>query len=154
MSLGLRLVVLALLGGSAAAQPSLALGAQPAVALEASTELSDTGHYRISWSAGENAEVTVQESSTADFSDARTIYQGTDRATVISGRLDGTFYYRARADGGAWTAPLAVEVRHHSLTTAFAYLAVGAVVFLATAVLIVAGHLRHRREHGRPQETP
>lgn len=143
MSFGLRLVVLALLAGGAAAEPP--------VVLEASTEVSDTGHYRLSWSAGDGVAVTVQESSTADFAHARTIYRGPERATVLSGRLDGTYYYRARADGGPWTAPLVVEVRHHSLTTAFAYLGVGAVVFLATAALIVAGHLRHRREHGRPE---
>lgn len=148
MRLGLRLFVLALLGGWSG------VAAQPPIELEASTGLSDTGHYRVSWSADEDAEVTVQEASTADFSDARTIYRGADRATVLSGRLDGTYFYRARAEDGPWTAPLAVEVRHHSLTTAFAYLGVGAVVFLATAVLIVAGHLRHRREHGRPEEAP
>jgi hypothetical protein len=116
--------------------------------LAASTERSDTGSYRLSWSSGGDLEVTLEEATRADFTDARTLYRGVDGATVVSGRFDGVYHYRARRGGGAWSAPVTVTVAHHSLAEALAYLAVGAVVFVATVALIVGGHRRHRREHG------
>lgn len=118
--------------------------------LAASTESSDTGSYRLSWSSGGDLEVTLEEATRADFADARTLYRGVDGATVVSGRFDGVYHYRARRGAGAWSAPVAVTVAHHPLAEALAYLAVGAVVFVATVALIVGGHLRHRREHGAP----
>lgn len=115
------------------------------VELTADPELSDTGYFRLSWT-GDGAAVTVEEATTADFSDARVIYEGTEAATVMSGRLDGTYHYRIRAAQSRWSAPIIVTVRHHSLAQAFAFLTVGALVFVATAVLIIAGHRRHRQE--------
>lgn len=123
--------------------------------LTVDTEVSDTGFYSLSWT-GADRMVTLQEATTADFSDADTIYEGVDEATVISGKLDGTYYYRIRAGEGPWGEPLEVTVRHHSLAQAFSFLALGAVVFLATAALIISGHRRHRREtaHLREVEAP
>lgn len=118
-----------------------------AIELTADVAVSDTGHFRLSWPApGEGAVVTVEESTASDFLGARTIYQGAESATVISGRLDGTYHYRIRAGRGPWSEPVSVTVRHHSLAQAFAFLAVGAVVFVATALLIISGHRRHRQE--------
>ncbi len=120
---------------------------------------SDTGHYELRWGPPEPEDgdgpadplpegttFELQEARSADFSGARTIYEGPDRARAMSGRLDGVFHYRVRSPGGAWSAPVTVEVRHHSLTEAFVFLGVGAFVFIATAVLIVLGHRAHRRE--------
>jgi hypothetical protein len=115
--------------------------------LFASTDLSDTGHYRISWEVSDKgAAVELQESVTANFTEPIVIYEGLDSSSVLSGRLDGTYHYRARAAGGPWSQPVAVTVQHHSLTEALLFLAMGAVVFLATAVLVVVGHLNHKRE--------
>lgn len=116
--------------------------------LSASTETSDTGSYQLTWSAEGPRAVTVQEATRADFSDASTLYRGGDGATVVSGRFDGVYHYRARRGAGPWSDPIEVTVAHHSLTEAFAYLGVGAIVFLATVALILGGHRRHRREHG------
>jgi hypothetical protein len=122
-------------------------GAASVPDLIASTDLSDTGHYRISWEVSdENTVVELQESLTANFTEPIVIYEGLDRSSVLSGRLDGTYHYRARAAGGPWSQPVAVTVRHHSVTGAFLFLAMGAVVFLATAVLIVVGQICHKRE--------
>lgn len=128
-----------------------------AIALTADTQLSDTGHFRLSWPApGPGAVVTVQESTASDFLGTRTIYHGSEAATVISGRLDGNYYYRIRAGQGPWSEPVSVTVRHHSLTQAFSFLALGALVFVATAALIISGHRRHRLEiaAGEGLDTP
>lgn len=130
--------LLAGLAGSASGQP---------IELAAAPELSNTGHYRVSWtSPGEGVAFSLQEATAEDFADARTIYQGPQVATVVSGKLDGTYHYRIRAGQGPWSEPIEVTVRHRSLTQAFAFMAVGATVFAATAALIVTGHRRHRRE--------
>ena len=120
--------------------------------LAADTEVSDTGFYSLSW-AGGGRPVTLQEATIADFSDADTIYEGVDEATVVSGKLDGIYYYRIREGEGPWSETLVVTVRHHSLVQAFSFLALGAVVFLATAALIIGGHRRHRREMAELGET-
>lgn len=138
-----------MLGLSLFAQPAVA---QPAVAqpgLEASTSRSDTGEYRLSWTVDADAEVVLEEATSEDFSGARVLYEGIDAATVVSGRLDGTYHYRLRLKtDGNWSAPVAVEVVHHSAAEAFGFLALGGLVFLATAVLIISGHRAHRREMG------
>lgn len=137
------LLLLAVLLPAVLASP--VLGHDPDLA--ADTEVSDTGYYRLSWTAPDDGgPVTVQESETADFAGADTIYEGPDAATVVSGRLDGAYYYRIRAGRGPWSDPVTVTVRHHSLAQAFSILGLGAVVFLATAALVVGGHRRHRRE--------
>lgn len=123
--------------------------------LAASTDVSDTGAYRLSWEPN-GIDVVVEEAERADFAGARTLYEGPDGATVVSGRLDGTYHYRVRragegdrtggaTAGGAWSPAVQVSVVHHDLRKALAFLAVGAAVFLGTAVLILAGHRRHRR---------
>jgi hypothetical protein len=114
--------------------------------LSASTKVSNTGHYRLSWKGG-GAEVVLQESPAPDFAKHRIIYRGPDRATVVSGRMDGVYHYRACTPDGTCSAPLAVRVRHHSLSKALFFLILGALVFLATAALIVTGHFARRKEN-------
>lgn len=138
-------IVVAMFGLSIAIQPTEGvpeLSAQPAD--------SDTGHFRLVWELGvgadvETCEVELQESMTADFANPDVIYRGPQQARVLSGKPDGTYYYRIRCIDGDFAEPLAVHVHHHSLTEALSFLAVGAVVFVATAVLIVGGHLRYRK---------
>ncbi len=113
--------------------------------LQAGTDRSDTGSYPLSWDAGGH-EVVLQESTRPDFSDAREIYRGRDERTVVSGRLDGDYFYRLRRADGEWQVPVRVTVAHHGLAKALAFLVVGAVVFLSTAALIIVGHLRQRDE--------
>lgn len=66
-------------------------------------------------------------------------------STALSGREDGVYQYRVRAldaDGtpGPWSAPIELRVNHHPLWLALLFFAIGGLVFLATATLIVAGH--------------
>lgn len=110
---------------------------------------SDTGYYQIRWNSPDekrDQSFALEESITPDFTGPNLTYQGPDKSTTFSGRRDGVFYYRARMGHGPWSEPLKVVVKHHSLGEALAYLAVGSVVFLATTVLVVAGHIAHRRE--------
>jgi len=140
-------LLLGLAGGPAAAQ---------APALETSESPATAGYYRLSWElpGKEPARVELQESAEPTFAQAHRVYLGYDRATLVSGRGDGIYYYRIRRhprDGepAPWSGALAVEVAHHSLERAMVFFWVGAVVFLATLALIVGGALSGRRTRRR-----
>ena len=81
------------------------------------------------------------------------LYRGADLATLRSGQPDGDYYYRIRAlhEAGPspWSEAVHVEVRHHPLSRALTFLLLGAVVFLATLVLILHGETRTR---SRPED--
>ena len=121
--------------------------------LTTDTQLATAGYYQLSWRPG-SAQVShkalhfeLQQSATADFQSVKTIYRGPDRASVISGQPDGDYYYRIRAmndqTSTAWSRPVVVEVRHHSLVRALGFFATGAAVFFVTLLFIVF-RSRHR----------
>lgn len=120
--------------------------------------VSDNGAFKISWMVHSDdpeiegdvplsdATLVIEEATDLEFSDATVLYQGGDESTTISGRRDGTWYYRARIGEQPWTETVTVSVRHKDLTQAFILLGIGAIVFLSTAGLIIGGHLTHRKE--------
>jgi hypothetical protein len=122
--------------------------AQAAPALETDSDVATAGFYQLSWQAGEApVAFELQEATRPDFTDARVFYRGPDLATVLSGKPDGDYYYRIRSLDGApspWSEPVHVEVKHHALSRALTFLALGAIVFIATVVLILRGEARTR----------
>lgn len=148
---GLGLVALLLICGPAHA------GGAPSPAspeLSADTAVATAGYFDLSWHAvgavGDGpVRFELQEARSPAFAAPRTLYAGPDRATALSGRADGTYYYRVRADGGPWSPVVAVEVAHHSLVRAGLFFALGAAVFAATAGLILRGDARARRRGHR-----
>ena len=109
------------------------------VQLEADTAVANAGYFQLRWNA--SAAVELEESTTSDFRAPRLVYSGSDTARVISGKSDGDWYYRARpvSSNNSFSNTVMVEVRHHPIERAVAYFVVGAVVFLATALLIAHG---------------
>lgn len=133
MPAALLLALLLLLPGLAGAQ---------APRLESDSKVATAGYYQLSWQ-GEAARFALEEATRPDFADARVLYQGADLATLRSGQPDGDYYYRIRAlhEAGPspWSEAVHVEVRHHPLSRALTFLLLGAIVFLATLVLILRG---------------
>lgn len=66
---------------------------------------SSTGSYTISWgsSTGPVTAYQLEEATNASFSAATQVYSGTARSVGLSGRGNGTYYYRVRACNGANT---------------------------------------------------
>lgn len=123
--------------------PALSVQAA-ALVLESDSELASAGFYTLSWPQAAGAEVELEQAGVADFTDARVIYRGRDLGRVISGQVDGRYHYRLRrVAGGDWSTPVTVRVRHHPLSRALAFFGLGALVFLATLVLIVRGGRHH-----------
>lgn len=79
------------------------------------------GTIRLRWSHPEQQDVPeqqpwfeLQEANSADFSDARVVYQGSARELTLYGRPPGDYAYRLRAvagrNGSHWTTPLVLRV--------------------------------------------
>ena len=117
----------------------LAVSAQPA--FDAPPERSTDGGFTLAWEA--DGPVVLEQATGPDHGDARTLYEGGDTSTVISGLPDGEYRFRLRAaDADAWGDEATVVVEHHSLARAFGFFAVGAVVFLVLIGAILRGRPR------------
>lgn len=120
--------------------------------LHTNSDQPNAGYFRLTWDGGGEGELQfqLQEARSADFAQAETLYEGPDRASLLSGRPDGEYYYRVRAvadhQPGPWSEAVQVDVEHHSLGRAFLFFSIGAVVFLATLGLIVGGNLKSRKQ--------
>ena len=110
--------------------------------LSSNTDVATAGFYQLSWET-DAGNIELQEATQSSFHNPVTYYKGADRATVISGRPNGTWYYRIRAIGagqpGPWSEPVKVTVAHHSLSRALMFLSLGIIVFVAIVVMIVRG---------------
>ena len=127
-----------------------AVFASTLVVLESDTDMATAGYYQLRWESADAATRLVESTDPA-FVDARVIYAGPDTARLVSGKPNGTYYYRLESDDRAAGAPVAVvsktlkvTVEHHSMTRAFTFFATGAVVFAATLGLILLGGRRER----------
>jgi hypothetical protein len=59
---------------------------------------SVTGSYTVAWTTSFGATgYELQEATQSNFSDAHTVYTGSGATTFVSGRSNGTYYYRVRA---------------------------------------------------------
>ena len=121
------------------------------------------GSVRLSWRADgpappEPLEFELQQAPTSGFASSIVRYQGHQRATVLTGMLDGEYWFRfrARVPGhtnkyGPWSKPARFTVKHHSTTTAATLFGLGAVVFTATALFLWSEDRRQR--HATPPDS-
>ncbi len=117
---------------------SLLASAVPAAALEleVSPEHSTSGTFNLSWQGAQGERYRLLQLDSE--APPRLIYQGTDTARVMTGLPSGDYSYRVEGESGN-SEPRSVTVAHHSLTRAFGFFAVGLLVFVATAILVVRG---------------
>lgn len=104
--------------------------------------ISSAGYFRLSWDT--NAQHSeLQEGDNPEFANPSVVYSGPDQAAVISGKSDGIWYYRIRTSNhqqtGPWSNVVAVTVKHHELSRAVMFFALGVLVFLAMLVMIFRG---------------
>jgi hypothetical protein len=142
-TLAVRPLLLKVMVALAAVPLSVSLAAAVgAPRLSVDNNPATAGFYSLSWEGG-NAQVELQEATEPGFDHPVTAYTGPDRATVVSGKPSGTWFYRIRAlDNqrvGSWSEPLTVTVAHHSLPRALLFLGLGVTVFIATVLMIVRG---------------
>ncbi len=74
------------------------LGDPPVLSLQ--EEVDTHGTFTLAWSISSDplTSYTLQEALNPDWSDAVTVYTGTDHQFVMYGRADGDYYYRVRRE--------------------------------------------------------
>ena len=121
--------------------------------IQADQAVATAGYFKLSWQAGAssatdaNTSFVVQQSHSADFHTSQVLYKGMESSSLISGQPDGVYYYRVReTNQSAWSKPVRVEVRHHSLSTALQFFGLGFAVFALTLFTILRGVKQTRQE--------
>lgn len=109
---------------------------------------SQAGSSSLTWRAehtsGPEPTYELQRSREPTFKDPKTLYRGPDQGRFVSGLLDGSYYFRVRARQGDaawsdWSKPQELVVTHWSRTRALSLMAIGALVFIATAFVVLRG---------------
>ena len=130
--------------------------AQPVTVFTAPTNspyLATEGLVDLVWEAepvDDSIQFQLQQSSDSEFSEVKTRYEGLDRGTYVSGLLEGDYYFRVRTlavegEPGPWSDPMHVQVRYVSHTLVFWLMSIGSIVFIATVLTVIKGHLRSRK---------
>lgn len=108
------------------------------------------GYVKISWKVPKDTSgnFIIQQSNDPTFKgEIKTVYEGSDMATFVSGLPDGVYFYRVKhiihEKESKWSETLEVRVVHRSLVLAFSLFGLGAVVVLLTAGIIILGNRRY-----------
>jgi hypothetical protein len=114
--------------------------------------LSEEGKTVIEWVPEEishrpDLEFELQQSTRPDFKNTKTLYQGPDLGTVVTGLAEGNYFYRVRevtgeGTAGEWTEPLTVRVVYPGRRAVTLLLVLGSCVLMATLAAVGFGHLR------------
>ena len=112
--------------------------------LGTSDHLATAGYFRLTWSPANpdapTREYQLQRANDPRFMEPVTIYEGPDRASVVSGLADQVYFFRVREQHSpAWSAPVRVEVKHHPLARAFGFFSLGAIVFAVMLGVLLTG---------------
>lgn len=113
-----------------------------ALELSSDSETATAGFFQLTWTES-SPYYQLQESTSPNFTVFKTIYHGSDLATVISGKPDGDYYYRIYVDNSkpnVHSNIVRVSVKHHSLVNAFLFFIAGAFVFFALLIVIIRGN--------------
>ncbi|MBB36139.1 MAG: hypothetical protein CME88_15780 [Hirschia sp.] len=130
-----RLAALLLL---AASTPLNSIASVPSFKTE-DLQSIDAGYLQLQWEAEEGADITLQRSRNADFSDPVTVYQGKGRALFVSGLAEGDVYFRLEDSAANASDILTIKVRHQSLKRALYLMLLGGLTTLATIFVIIKG---------------
>lgn len=117
-------------------------GHAAALQLHSDTDVATAGYFQLQWQ-GDAGNYQLEEARNAEFHQPQVIYQGTDTATVISGKANGEYYYRIgqRAmPSPVYSNSVKVTVAHHSLLEAWLFFTAGALVFIAILLMIIKGN--------------
>lgn len=102
---GNRILVSVGTGDDAASDPTTAAPSAPAELSHPATNSS--GSYSIAWgeAAGRTTSYELWQANDPSFSGATRIYSGIAFSHTVTGRIDGTYYYRVRACNGSACGP-------------------------------------------------
>ena len=95
------------------------------------------GYATLAWSSASGKTFELKQKENDQW---KIIYQGQDRATTLSGLADGTYHYALMTDGQSKADDeVNITIKHHSLTRAWIFFGVGAVMFLILITILTIG---------------
>lgn len=107
---------------------------------ESLVQHSNSGYLQLEWSGSDpDQNFILQQSNDSTFKDARTIYQGPDQASFVSGLDNGTYYFRVGDESSNWSESLVLHVQHQSLPLALTLSGIGFLVFACTVFIVIKG---------------
>lgn len=122
--------------------PVLCASAAQNISLSSDQDKATAGYFQLQWQGSDDTDtIYIVEETPTGAATPRVIYKGKDTATVISGKSDGQYLYQIHtSDGKHISNQLTVTVAHHSLTTAFNFFTIGAIVFIFILLAILRGN--------------
>ena len=118
------------------------LYADEAPVLNSNKDVAKAGFFKLTWQE-ELGAVEIEEAMNPNFTVPNKLYPGSDSATVISGKPNGEWYYRARlmdeGQVGSWGETTRVTVEHHPLSRALFFFFSGLIMFITTCWLVIRG---------------
>jgi len=118
--------------------------------INASPTKVDAGYVEIKWEADkviteqeDDVEFVVEQSESEQFLTIKTIYNGPDKSTFISGLPNGEYFYRVRLGNespSTWSDPLVVRVKHYSHRFALSLFGLGFISFAGIVGVIWYGN--------------
>ncbi len=117
-------------------------------------QTTTTGYHLVKWQLGEspetgNAVFVLQQSGDPTFKNHKSLYEGPDLASFVSGLPDGNYFYRVGVKQDervtSWSENLHLEVKHHSRNLAMLLFFLGTIIFLSTVAVIVVGNRKYNK---------
>jgi hypothetical protein len=108
--------------------------------LTTDTRVSTEGYFVLAWSSdpASHEPLELQEADSADFARPTALEIAPTGSITLTGYADGRYFFRA-GRAGNWSDTLQVEVRHHALSRAFAFFALGLLLFAILVTVILRG---------------
>lgn len=117
--------------------------------LSVDTTLSTEGYFVLNWEfAKPGGTFLLQQSNSAEFTNPRTRPLTRSGSLTLTGLRDGNYFFRLAEGAQPVTAPVKVEVRHHSLAKAGLVFSVGLVLFVTLIITIAIGRRRQELSRG------
>ena len=116
--------------------------------LSAEADLVHAGYYKLTWPSSFGNSFILEESNDKFFSNPTVLRIHNEESITLTGRQDGSYYYRIKDSNDKLSNVVHVTVEHHSLQKAFAFFALGLSLFVILIFVLRMGHLSIRSEAG------
>lgn len=104
------------------------------------------GYYKLTWSSSFEESSALEESNDTSFTNPNIFHVHNNNSITLTGRENGTYYYRMRDSSDEFSNVVHVTVEHHSVEKAFAFFALGLCLFIILIFVLRLGHLSIKTE--------
>jgi hypothetical protein len=117
------------------------------IQLSSDSQISTEGYFVLSWQSDIDLPLTLEQSSTENFSDIKTISLPSEGSLTLTGFEDGSYFFRINSSAES-SNTVSITVTHHDLSRAFSFFFLGLLLFVILLVSIFIGRNKVGAEHG------